>query len=104
MASRIESTIVDGIGEDGVRPAAEPAKDVAAMRGDDAERLIGDRPSRWFSLAGLWLAMAFSVAFGLYVNTKAQGIEDSFFDTLMAMIPHYFFWVLVSPPLYRVAA
>ena len=101
MASRIESTIVDGIGEDGVQPATAPAQDSVPNPGDDAERLIGDRPSRWFSLAGMWLAMAFSVAFGLYVNTEAQGIEGSFLDTLMAMIPHYFFWVLVSPPLYR---
>ena len=101
MASRIESTIVDGIGKDGVQPATVPAEDSVPNRGDDAERLIGDRPSRWFSLAGMWLAMAFSVAFGLYVNLEAQGIEGSFLDTLMAMIPHYFFWVLVSPPLYR---
>ena len=45
--------------------------------------------------------MAFSVAFGLYVNYEAQGLEVTFIDTLMAMIPHYLFWVLVSPPLYR---
>jgi signal transduction histidine kinase len=45
--------------------------------------------------------MAFSVGFGLYVNYEAQGLEVTFFDTMMAMIPHYFFWVLVSPPLYR---
>ena len=101
MALRIESTIVDGINEHGARPAPAPALDAAASRGDDAERLIGDRPSRWISLAGLWLATAFSVAFGLYVNKVAEGIEGSFFNTLMAMIPHYFFWLLVSPPLYR---
>ena len=80
MASRIESTIVDGINEDGARPAPAAALDAATIRGDDAERLIGDRPSRWISLAGLWLATAFSVAFGLYVNIEAQGIEGSFFE------------------------
>ena len=101
MALRIETTIVGGIGEDGVLPAAAHALDSLPNRGDDAERLIGDRPSRWISLAGMWLAMAFSVAFGLYVNLEAQGIEGGFLNTLMAMIPHYFFWVLVSPPLYR---
>ena len=101
MALPIESTIVDGINEHGALPAPAPALDAAANRGDDAERLIGDRPSRWISLAGLWLATALSVAFGLYVNKQAQGIEGSFFNTLMAMIPHYFFWLLVSPPLYR---
>ena len=101
MASRIESTIVDGIGKDGVQPATVPAEDSVPNRGDDAERLIGDRPSRWFSLAGLWLAMAFSVAFGLYVNPRRRASRAAFLNTLMAMIPHYFFWVLVSPPLYR---
>ena len=45
--------------------------------------------------------MALSVAFGLYVNYEAQGLETTFLDTLMAMIPHYCFWVLVSPPIYR---
>ena len=45
--------------------------------------------------------MAVSVGFGLYVNYEAQGIEVTFTDTLMAMIPHYCFWVLVSPALYR---
>ncbi len=70
-------------------------------RGGDAERLIGDRPSRWWVLAGAWLAVAFSVAFGLYVNDEASGRDTSFFDTLMAMIPHYCFWVLMSPPIHR---
>jgi signal transduction histidine kinase len=69
--------------------------------GGDAERLIGERRSRWWALAGAWLAMAFSVAFGLYVNYGAQGIEVTFLDTLMAMIPHYCVWLLVSPPLYH---
>ena len=45
--------------------------------------------------------MAVSVGFGLYVNYEAQGIEVTFTDTLLAMIPHYCFWVLVSPALYR---
>jgi two-component system, LytTR family, sensor kinase len=66
----------------------------------DVERLIGRRPARWASLAAVWLAIAISVAFGLYVNFQAQGRPISFGAALMAMIPHYFFWVLVSPPLY----
>ena len=32
MASRIESTIVDGIGEDGVQPATAPAQDSVPNR------------------------------------------------------------------------
>jgi signal transduction histidine kinase len=78
-----------------------PRASAGPARAQDAERLIGDRPSRWWVLAGTWLAMAFSVGFGLYVNYEAQGLEVTFLDTLMAMIPHYCFWVLVSPPLYR---
>jgi signal transduction histidine kinase len=73
----------------------------APTKGTDVERLIGDYPSRWLTLAGIWLALAFSVGFGLFVNYQAQGREVSFSSPLMAMIPHYFFWVLVSPPLYR---
>ena len=66
----------------------------------DAERLIGEKPLRWAGLAAIWLAIAFSVGFGLYVNFRAQGRPVAFGSALMAMIPHYFFWVLVSPPLY----
>jgi two-component system LytT family sensor kinase len=101
MASRLDGSLVDGVaaGTDG-RPAA--ASDLPApARSNDAERLIGERPTRWWALAGSWLAMAVSVGLGLYVNYEAQGIEVTFGDTLMAMIPHYCFWVLVSPPLYR---
>jgi len=79
-----------------------PLAGVVDSTGDrDAERLIGERPSRWWVLAGSWIAMALSVAFGLYVNYEAQGLEVTFAGILMAMIPHYCFWVLVSPPLYR---
>ncbi len=70
-------------------------------RGTDVEHLIGEYPSRWWTLAGIWLAVAFSVGFGLFVNYEAQGREGQFASSLMAMIPHYFFWVLVSPPIYR---
>ena len=65
------------------------------------DRLIGDRPSRWWPLAFSWLAVAFSVGFGLFVNFQAQGRETTFAGALMAMLPHYVIWVLASPPLYR---
>ena len=100
MALRAESGIASGLDADLVRPAALSFAD-ADPRGQDGEYLVGGRLSRWWILAGAWLAMAFSVAFGLYVNYEAQGLEVTFPDTLMAMIPHYFFWVLASPPLYR---
>jgi two-component system LytT family sensor kinase len=80
---------------------APPATVERPAGGRDVERLIGEWPSRWWALAGAWLAVAVSVAFGLYVNYEAQGLESTFVNTLMAMIPHYCFWVLVSPPLYR---
>jgi signal transduction histidine kinase len=102
MAARVEPTVAAAV-DPGIARAAllAPAAEPVAARTQDAERLIGDRPSRWWALAGTWLAMAFSVGFGLYVNYEAQGLEVTFLDTLMAMIPHYCFWVLVSPPLYR---
>jgi len=101
MAWRIEGTLVDGLDKGGKRQVSGAAAPEVQARNDDAERLIGDRPTRWWALAGSWLAMALSVGLGLYVNYEAQGIEVTFADTMMAMIPHYCFWVLVSPPLYR---
>ena len=101
MASRIEGTLVDGLDKGGKEEAFRAAAQEFSTRSDDAERLIGDRRTRWWALAGGWLAMALSVGLGLYVNYEAQGIEVTFADTMMAMIPHYCFWVLVSPPLYR---
>jgi signal transduction histidine kinase len=65
------------------------------------EHLIGDQLSRWWSLSGVWLTVAFTAAFGLYVNDHAQGVDSSFTSTLMVMLPHYSFWVLVSPAIYR---
>jgi signal transduction histidine kinase len=102
MAVRVDRSVVGAV-DPGIARAAlvAPSVEPAAARPHDAERLIGDRPTRWWALAGTWLAMAFSVGFGLYVNYEAQGLEVTFLDTLMAMIPHYCFWVLVSPPLYR---
>jgi signal transduction histidine kinase len=101
MASRPESALADGLDAGIATPAAPASGEGGASRNEDVERLIAGRLSRWWVLAGAWLAMALSVAFGLYVNYEAQGLNVTFLDTLMAMIPHYFFWVLVSPPLYR---
>jgi hypothetical protein len=102
MASRSGSVRFESV-DTGLAGPGELAREDAAPVHDvgDAERLIGERRSRWWALAGAWLAMAFSVAFGLYVNYEAQGIEVAFLDTLMAMIPHYCVWLLVSPPLYH---
>ena len=101
MVSRFEGTLVDAAGGEPAGPETALSGGVAPARGQDADHLIGARPTRWWALAGAWLAMAVSVGFGLYVNYEAQGIDVTFTDTLMAMIPHYCFWVLVSPALYR---
>ena len=101
MASRLEGTLAEGVGDGQQGEAAAAGGPVDSGRRGDAERLIGERPTRWWALAGSWLAMAVSVGLGLYVNYEAQGLEVTFADTLMAMIPHYLCWVLVSPPLYR---
>lgn len=100
MASRVEPGIAPVLDAGRIRPAA-PSGVGAHAHAEDVEYLVGEHLSRWWILAGAWLAMAFSVAFGLYVNYEAQGLEVTFAGTLMAMVPHYFFWVLVSPPLYR---
>ena len=101
MTARLEPAVLEAI--DAVADATpRPLPGVPDSASDrDAERLIGTRPSRWWVLAGSWIAVALSVAFGLYVNYEAQGLEVAFGTVIMAMIPHYCFWVLVSPPLYR---
>ena len=65
------------------------------------DHLIGNQLLRWWSLSGVWLTVAFTAAFGLYVNDRAQGVDASFTSTLMAMLPHFSFWVPVSPAIYR---
>ncbi len=83
-------------------PARAPAFRLAVPAGRGAaDRLIGDVPARWWPLAGIWLAVAFITGFGLYVNFQARGSEASFASSMMAMIPHYLFWVVASPPIYR---
>jgi len=101
--ARVGSPVIGG-GDAGqpLKPAATPLPAAsAAAKGIDVERLIGNRPTRWWTLAGIWLAVAFSVGFGLFVNYQAQGRDVTFSSSLMAMIPHYFFWVFVSPAIYR---
>lgn len=98
-----ESSVIDGMdaGEGASLPAPPAPAPGAPANGFDVERLIGNQPSRWWALAAVWLGVAFSVGFGLYVNYQAQGREIAFGSALMAMIPHYFFWVLMSPAIYR---
>ena len=101
MMSEVGRTAIGGAASGAAPAAADMPTQAEQSRTQDAEYLVGERTGRWWGLAGAWLAMAFSVGFGLYVNYEAQGLETTFIDTLMAMIPHYLFWVLVSPPLYR---
>ena len=99
--ARVHSTALDGLAaRDGFR-GAEPEAAVAPAPMAGVDRLIGDQPARWWPLAGSWLAVAFSVGFGLFVNFLAQGRPVTLWSALMAMIPHYFIWVLASPVLYR---
>jgi signal transduction histidine kinase len=100
---RVESTAIGGADAGhGVAPAANPLLEAGVpAKGADVDRLIGDYPARWLTLGGIWLALAFSIGFGLFVNYQAQGRDISLGASLMAVIPHYFFWVLVSPAIYR---
>jgi signal transduction histidine kinase len=96
--ARAESTVLGGIG---TRQAGAPARRVALApaRAVVVDRLIGDQPARWWPLAGSWLAVAFSVGFGLFVNYQNVGRPTTFFSALMAMIPHYVVWALASSAL-----
>ena len=101
--ARVESSAVGGVdaGQDVLRADNRLVLGNATEHGGDVERLIGDHPSRWLTLAAVWLAAAFSIGFGLFVNSVAQGRDGMFVSSLMAVVPHYFFWVLVSPAIYR---
>ena len=101
--SRVETTVAGELGAGNGLGPAEPAYyelDPPA-HGIVVDRLIGTALSRLWVLVSIWLTVAFTAAFGLYVNYRAQGLDVTFGSVLMAMIPHYSFWVLVSPPLYR---
>jgi len=98
--ARAGSTV---IGEVGARQGEAAAGNAApeTAKAVAVDRLIGDVPARWWPLAGSWLAVAFFVAFGLFVNYLNVGRPTTLVSTLMAMIPHYAVWLLASPPLYR---
>ncbi|MGQ0384728.1 MAG: sensor histidine kinase [Gammaproteobacteria bacterium] len=98
--ARAGSTALDGAGtphDETLAGSATPGPAKAAA----VDRLIGDQPTRWWPLAGSWLAVAFSEGFSLFVNYLNVGRPATFVSVLMAMIPHYTVWLLVSPPLYR---
>lgn len=98
--ARAESQVVGHAGS--WLSGGEHGEAVAApLRSVDVDRLIGAQHARWWPLAGSWLAVAFSVAFGLFVNYQNVGLPTTLASTLMAMIPHYSVWMLASPPLYR---
>jgi signal transduction histidine kinase len=82
-------------------PVVPPAADVIALGPLAVDRLIAGEYRRWIPLLGAWLAIAFSVGFGLFVNYRAQGRDVTFVSALMAMIPHYMVWALASPAIYR---
>ena len=101
--SRLETSVAGEIDAGiGAKPVRLPQSEASPpAHGIVVDRLIGDQHLRWLSLTGVWLTVAFTAAFGLYVNDQAQGVDSTFTSTLMAMLPHYSFWVVVSPALYR---
>lgn len=101
MARAPASVIGGAAAAEPVARMVSPASTTAAPASIDVERLIGAETTRWWALGGSWLAVAFSVGFGLYVNSEAQGRETSFFSALMATLPHYLVWTLATPALYR---
>ena len=72
--ARAPASVIGGVDE--VMPVTRtvtPASMPAAPTSIDVEWLIGTEATRWWALGGSWLAVAFSVGFGLYVNSEAQG-------------------------------
>jgi hypothetical protein len=103
MARTAESLLHGSLGPVRRGPAAEltamPA--VGGVERPALERLIGGNYWRWVPLAGLWLALAFLIAFGIYVNDVASGRTGGIGRLLYATIPHVTVWMLVSPAIYR---
>ncbi len=64
-------------------------------------RLIAGEYWRWLPLFGAWTALAFLIAFGIFVSNAAQNPDASLVRGLYATIPHFVFWTLVSPAIYR---
>lgn len=100
--ARAPASVIGGVDEaEPVARMVTPASTTAAPASIDVEWLIGTQTSRWWALAGSWLAVAFSVGFGLYVNFEAQGQETSLLSALMATLPHYLVWTLTTPAIYH---
>ncbi|HEY7740427.1 MAG TPA: histidine kinase [Steroidobacteraceae bacterium] len=99
--ARAETGVLEGLPGQVEEPSARRALASSPAKAVIVGRLIGDQPQRWWPLVGSWLAVAFSVGFGLFVNYQAGGRYDTFAQSLLATIPHYMVWALCSPPLYR---
>ncbi|MFZ2507450.1 MAG: hypothetical protein WAW79_03105, partial [Steroidobacteraceae bacterium] len=101
--ARSITAIVDDLGS--ATPVSEfpqpPAARAARLPPETVDRLIAGVYWRWLPLTAAWVAVAFSVGFGLFVNNQAQGQAGSFTSALMATIPHYMFWALASPAIYQ---
>jgi hypothetical protein len=99
--ARAETGVLEGLPGQVEEPPSRRALASSPAKAVIVGRLIGDQPQRWWPLVGSWLAVAFSVGFGLFVNYQAGGRYDTFAQSLLATIPHYMVWALCSPPLYR---
>jgi hypothetical protein len=64
-------------------------------------RLIAGQYGRWLPLVGGWLALAFLVAFGIYVSRIGSSASLSLGSVLYATLPHFLVYAALSPALYR---
>ncbi len=78
-----------------------PVAAVAAAPAPVVERLIAGQHWRWLPLSGAWIALAFLIAYGIFVSNTGQGLDPSLGRNLYATIPHFIAWTLVSPAIYR---
>lgn len=87
------------------RPAAEPALPsrpaAAAAIEPVIGRLIAGQHWRWIPVIGLATAVAFLIAFGIYVGNVTQNRGVGLAWALYATLPHFLVYAALCPVLYR---
>ena len=103
MSQAAESLLHVVLGPAPGGPAAGPRAMPAPRCADrpPLERLIDGAYWRWAPLTGIWLALAFLIAFGIYVSETADGSTEGIGRLLYATVPHVGAWALLSPAIYR---
>jgi two-component system, LytTR family, sensor kinase len=84
----------------GPRPSDRNTQTAGDLPAPVVERLIAGQYWRWWPLAGMWAALAFLIAFGVFVSYAGSGRDVSLGWAMYATFPHFLVYALVSPALY----